>query len=365
MKITKKLVIIILLITYSLFFAELFVRIFSPEKIMPRYVTATEHGIRGNIINSSYWHTTPDTRVQMRINSKGIRSDKEYSYSKGEGQCRIVIFGDSFFMGYEVSLEDSFAYLLEKNLNKLGYPCEVINLAVSGFGTAEMLIALQKEGQRYQPDLVIFQWHESDLDENIRSALYRLKNGKLEKAKNQYLPGIKTRDWLMQFGLYRIIIEHSQLYSALREYAATNIKKLLASQSMNTNTDKEDSSVSLDSPQIKQPEAYPYKVRLSLELLEEVKKLTRIIGAKFLLVDVPVKWKNRDMYSSLDDMPDDMTKNFNMVTPIQSFFKFTDGQQLLYFENGAGHWNEAGNRIVTDLTVRKILDMGWLNEFKK
>lgn len=359
---TKKLLILILLIVYSLFFAEFFVRIFSPEKIMPRYVTSTDYGIRGNIKNSSYWHTTPDTRVHMRINSKGIRADKEYSYIKEVNHCRVVIFGDSFFMGYEVSLEKSFAYLLEKGLKSAGYPCEVINLAVSGFGTAEMLISLQNEGIKYQPDLVIFQWHESDLDENLRSGLFNLKNNQLIATGKTFLPGIKTRDWLMQFSLYRLIIEHSQLYSALREYAATKIKKLLASQSSKTTEPAE--SVTQQESALSSNKL-PYKVNLSGQLLLQAKHYVESLGAHFLVVDVPVKWKGSDMYTSLVKLPENVIQSLNIVAPLDTFDTYTSKNELLYYENGAGHWNETGNSVVTELTLEKIRTEGLLDKFKQ
>ena len=54
---------------------------------------------------------------------------------------------------------NSFAWYLEAMLLSAGFNCEVLNLSVSGFGTAEMLIALEKSGLNYSPDLVIFQWH--------------------------------------------------------------------------------------------------------------------------------------------------------------------------------------------------------------
>ena len=76
----------------------------------------------------------------------------------------MLLFGDSYLVGFEVAYEDSFAYLLQQRLDAAGRHCEVINLAVSGFGTAEMLIALKEDGLRYRPDVVIFSSNASDLD---------------------------------------------------------------------------------------------------------------------------------------------------------------------------------------------------------
>jgi len=330
---------------------------------MPRYVTSAPYGIRGNIPNSTYWHTTPDTRAHMRINSAGIRSDKEYSYTKKPRQCRIVIFGDSFFMGYEVSLEDSFAYLLENELNIRGYPCEVINLAVSGFGTAEMLVALQEEGKKYQPDLVIFQWHESDLDENIRSNLYSLNKDTLVRKNNKYLPGIKTRDWLMQFSVYRFIIENSQLYSALRESAATKIKRFLAKNTSNSQSRTPPHSDNIVDATHSTKPLVPYNIKLAVKLLLSAKNYSSSINAKFMVVDVPVKWKNQEMYSSLSKLPKDIGSDLSIVTPINKFKQLESNNNLLYYENGAGHWNVLGNKIVADQVTSTLINSDWLNSF--
>ena len=85
-------------------------------------------GVRMNVPDAQYWQTTPEVQVQVRINAQGIRSDREYSYQKLENRCRILLFGDSFFMGYEVDLKDSLAYLLEQRLNVEGYPIKDSNI---------------------------------------------------------------------------------------------------------------------------------------------------------------------------------------------------------------------------------------------
>jgi len=85
---------------YVLVAGEFFMRIFAPQAMLPRYVCATDYGIRGNEPNRSYWHTTPDYRVNIRTNAKGIRAHGEIPYEKPEGVKRIVLLGDSFGMGY-------------------------------------------------------------------------------------------------------------------------------------------------------------------------------------------------------------------------------------------------------------------------
>jgi hypothetical protein len=88
--------------------------------------------------------------VEYHINSKGLRS-QEISYAKIQGKFRAVTIGDSNTFGYGVPIEKHFSTLLEGYFRNI----EVINMGVSGFGVDQMLIYLQLEGFRYEPNLVL------------------------------------------------------------------------------------------------------------------------------------------------------------------------------------------------------------------
>ena len=87
------------LLAYTLAFSEFFIRLFAPQPIMPRYVTATPWGVRGNVPGAQYWQSSPEVHVQIRINQLGIRDDREFAYKKPTGTCRLALFGDSVFVG--------------------------------------------------------------------------------------------------------------------------------------------------------------------------------------------------------------------------------------------------------------------------
>jgi len=177
----SKVIRIIFAVVYILIAAELFLRVFNPVPMLPRYIEAKYYGIRGNIGNKTYWHFTPDISVQIRTNSAGIRADREIPYQKPNGTKRVLLLGDSFGMGYEVNLEDTFPEKMNEIINKSGIKCEVVNLSSSGHGNAEELIVLQNEGVKYDPDLVLLSWHYGDLLENVRSNLYKLESGRLKR----------------------------------------------------------------------------------------------------------------------------------------------------------------------------------------
>ena len=126
----------------------------------------------------------------VRMNSHGFR-DKERRYEKKEDTFRILVLGDSFTEALQVPLERTFPYILEEKLNSEGggKRFEVINLGVSGFGTAQEYLALKYYGLKYNPDLVILAFFiGNDVSDNSFDFLvnpYRpyflLNNGELEE----------------------------------------------------------------------------------------------------------------------------------------------------------------------------------------
>lgn len=75
---------------YAVIFAELFLRNFAPVAVFPRYVTAAPFGIRVNEPNRHYWHTSPDVSLEIRTNSRGVRSDEEISYEAAQGSSESL-----------------------------------------------------------------------------------------------------------------------------------------------------------------------------------------------------------------------------------------------------------------------------------
>src|SRR5262245_7700115 len=112
-RIARRALVVLGLAAYTALFAEAFVRVASPQPIMPRYITGTPWGVRGNIPNAHYWHHTPEVDVEYRINAQGMRADHDFPLAKEQGTCRIALLGDSQFVGYELALADTVASQVE------------------------------------------------------------------------------------------------------------------------------------------------------------------------------------------------------------------------------------------------------------
>lgn len=159
---------VILLLALGL---EVGLRLFAPQiPIIPDGIYAGDPHLRylprPNAVGR-YRTTEYDTRIT--INSQGFR-DYERPLQKSAGTLRILCLGDSFTLGAEEALEQTYPKTLEQVLrnqmaDSLAY--EVVNGGVGGYGTYQELLFLQRVGLSVQPDLVLVQFFSNDVRDNI------------------------------------------------------------------------------------------------------------------------------------------------------------------------------------------------------
>ena len=68
-----------------------------------------------------------------------------------DGKLKIIVLGDSYSSGYGISNSERFTELLETQYN-----AKVTNLAVSGYGVDQQVLAYQEYAKSIEHDLVIF-----------------------------------------------------------------------------------------------------------------------------------------------------------------------------------------------------------------
>jgi hypothetical protein len=345
------------LILYSLLFAETFVRVFDPQALMPRYVTGMPWGVRGNIPNARYRHHTPEVDVEYRINTQGLRADRDYPFAKPPGTCRIAIFGDSFFFGLEADLKDTFGDRLEKRLQARGVRVEVLNFSVGGFGTAEMLQTYDEFGSKFDPDVVIFSWDGSDLTDNVRSDLYRLDKGRLERTHATYLPAVGLQDSLMRYRLYRFINDHSELYTFLRERITRALKRRIVSGQKEQEAAAESGEMDNGAPtggyDVDELQ-HRYEIDLSAAILAHARGQVMAAGRDFYLVDIPARRSRTEFSSSMSFLPPSIPAEINVVAPLPALSSAASPERKLYYEKGQGHFTPAGTEILVDETVKAL-----------
>jgi hypothetical protein len=162
----------------------------------------------------------------LNTNSRGLRGQSDYAYGKNPEKVRILIFGDSFTFGDEVSDDETYAHYLQQMLPQ----AEIINMGFHGYGHDQMLVLLQEEGVKYEPDIVILGFVHLDMSRNLLNfrdyakPKYVLDDGEL-KLTGVPVPRpeeVVKGDW-SRFRAFELcsIIRHR----LLRSSAATQKKK--------------------------------------------------------------------------------------------------------------------------------------------
>lgn len=211
----KKIVATLIHLVFLLVFLELASRVFISTKYGMNFIAGrnydtsnrlkwTERHITGSL-DVSYgfdiydstkgWSIKPDlidmpvfTGKVLNSNSKGIRGKNEYEYGKSPKK-RILILGDSFTFGEEVSDDETYSYYLQQALPY----SEVINFGVDGYGHDQMLIYLKEEGIKYKPDIIMLGFVNMDMARNISEFYsyskprFRVLGGKLKLENSPVL----------------------------------------------------------------------------------------------------------------------------------------------------------------------------------
>ncbi len=127
----------------------------------------------------------------VRINAQGMRDDREIPVEKSDTVYRIAVLGDSYAEALQVDVSKTFWRLLEEQLNSCGFApgkrVEVLNFGVSGYSTAQELIALRERVKPFSPDLVLLAFLSgNDVRDNSQAIAgpyprpyFRLQNGRL------------------------------------------------------------------------------------------------------------------------------------------------------------------------------------------
>ncbi|MBI3559521.1 SGNH/GDSL hydrolase family protein [Candidatus Gottesmanbacteria bacterium] len=274
------------------------------------------------------WRTKPNIAngltgtARLTTNAKGIRALKDYTYDKPAGTTRILLLGDSFTFGEEVSDEEVYANLLEHTLPNT----EVINTAVHGYGTDQMLLSLQQEGVKYHPDIVILGFIGEDMDRNVLSfrdfakPKYEIVNGKLTLA---HVPIPSPMTWI------------KNEYYRLKLF---DIYEMLLNKKKSANGEVKQASE-----------------RITVALLDEMVQIIRSIGATPVFVYLPTA---REMDGSPTQHPSQAQflldyckrKDVLCTNATSAFIEAREQGRTLK----PGHWDAYEHSLVADVLVKYL-----------
>lgn len=348
-----------LVLVYALLFGEIFLRLLLPQALVPRYVTGGADGVRANIPNVTFRQWTPEVDVRIHYNQAGQRDDRPPPGPKQPGECRIALLGDSYFVGFESSFANQFGTRLEQALAARGHPCRTVNFAVSGFGDAEMLRILDSRVRRFQPDVLLVSVHQTDGYDNLRANLYHVGPQGLIPTGNSYLPGVAISDRLNHYRAYRWVQENSHIYSALREWAGTTGKKLLAMwrrSDAGTATPTDPTAAEGASPPDDLFPAWAGDRQLNGALLLAIQQQGAAMGARTLLFEIPTSGSRSRYVGVLDRLvPPAILQQIPHASPLRTFQRMASPTTQLYLERGQRHWTALGNRVAAAVAADALI----------
>ena len=295
---------------------------------------------------TSWRYRTTEFDTQVAFNAHGFRNI-ERPLEKPAGTFRILCLGDSFTLGAEVAMRDSYVYILEQLLNKraasLGDSIrfEVMNGGVGGYGTFQELVFLREFGLVHKPDLILVQFYSNDVRDNM----------KYQEFWNTVYPDSSI--FLSTSSVYADILELLEDHSHVYHFFRSRLNVLESVLGLSALTDFDDLMVMTRETSSEIEKGWELTRKLYLKIWD----LARANHAGFALMVVPNKAQvaqNERSDAWIKEQKLDMTKpirilqEFGMQNRIPVLDLLPDLQsagetQALYYD-WDGHWNASGNR---------------------
>jgi len=354
----------------------------------PSFFTADEYrGVALRPGAEGWW--LQEGEAYIRINSAGLR-DREHTKVKPAKTVRIAVLGDSYAAAFQVSMEDTFWSVMERELGQCalfaGRRVEVINFGVSGYGTVQELMTLRHYVWDYDPDVVVLAFTTgNDVRNNLRALeadplkpYLVYEDGKLILDSSfRETPEFRARETVIAqvfYGLLnysRTLQVLNQLRNTINNRQGLAQQREIASQAAGSELGIEE-SVYFEPRNVLWEDAWHVTEAALLQMQTEVKQK----GVKFLIVTLS---------NSIQVHPDPQVR--------QAFMKRFGIQELLYpdlriealakregisiltlapvlqayaeqhkvflhgFANaimGGGHWNAQGHKIAGQLIAQKL-----------
>ncbi len=331
-----------------------------------------------------WWSKEGASRIE--INSAGFR-DREHTLLKPPGVIRVAVLGDSYIEAFQVPSESMFGSVLEEQLNAeaktsgLAETFEVLSFGVSGYSTAQELLALRHHVWQFDPDIVLLAFLPAndvrgnwrDLEPDDRRPFFDLINDELvadfsfrEDPVHQYA---STRECQLKTAM----INASRLLQLLRFVRQRDGGTAVAPPQA--------TEVGLDDECFRPPQSDDWKAawqmteRLIEQMHSEVTQRDRHFAVAIVTSSQQVHPdpEAREAYQRRLTVPDLEYANvrirhlgerigfdtINLSEPLRRFADRT-GRFVHGFHNtppGLGHWNKDGHREAAAACVETVFKL--------
>lgn len=316
--------------------------------LYPRYHTDYHYGrytLRGIRPNADFWHTSIDGSWEFVTNAQGFRNRHDFAYAKPPGVVRILSLGDSHTQGYEVRQDFTFSAVAERYLKTRHVNAEAINTGVSGFSNAEELAFLENEGYKYQPDVVVLGFYGNDFEDNLKAGLFALDGEqRLQPVKYEHIPGVKIQNAIYAFPPVRWLSEDSYLYSLFFNGAWEYFKARLAR------------SATAEYAVPKGAGPAPQEVALAAALIERMQQFCAAHGARFIVLDIPLRTGPEAIASSLpQSLKERLARDgIEVIASDELLGRFAGGPEM-HVPHGHQHISEFTHSLIGVAIAERIL----------
>ncbi len=312
----------------------------------------------------------PGFDAPFTTNSRGLRGRREFVVPKPAGVTRVVVLGDSFAWGYGVADDEIFTAELQRRFPRT----EVVNLGVISFDLRGDLAYFEREGTRYEPDVVLVALCQNDIRDHSASPAPRAvdighpssavtapKSGPKEEPR----PGVVARFRPVK----QFLNDHSDLFALTAQ--AVNASKTLTGAAVSLGLKEDYAGFDmLDDNLHAALIEYPPQVDRAMSGLEEdllrLKQSVEARGARLIVALIPsLQAVNPDAlaasiaYTKYDADEFDMDKPYQRIaafarehgipvcSPLASFQKRFGRGATLYLPRDM-HFNPAGHRAFAE-----------------
>jgi lysophospholipase L1-like esterase len=335
-------------------------------------------------------------RNYVSINSAGLR-DREHRKTKPADTVRIALLGDSYCEALQLPVEQTFWWLLQQKLEACnafqGKHVEIINFGVSGYGTGQELITLERQAREYSPDVVMLlvttnnditdNRRELKLTDEIPYFIYR--NGELavdnsfrESSGFRWRTSATNRiSELIRDHLRTVqLIYYVHVAAKLQLAEWRNRKRASAPANSQSNTPAKpeitvDNMIYLEPRDETWREAWEVTEALISRMRDEVKhnggRFLVVVGSNPIQVSPDPSVRRRFLqYTGATDLfyPNLRLKALadqkqidliDLAEPMQTFAE----RNKVYLHGfgsdlGNGHWNADGHRVAAEVIARKM-----------
>ena len=324
LSINKKILLIFLGVTISIFVAEISLRAMNITRDLlkgRRMARLSDNQVIGYELKPTYQYG------MYRINNHGFRG-KDIETKKEKETFRIVAIGDSITFGNHLNERDVYTSLLEGYLNKgdLNRRFEVINAGVGGYNIWQYLETYKEKVRPLSPDLVIVGICQNDFEVAgpYHMDLFGMVRGDIDAETPKGLFG--------NLAIYRIASNGMKMFSVKREGKGEDTVKMIAPTLAGRWTD---GSVPLD----------------------ELVKIARKDNIPILFLIFPYKFQIKENYSYSDEKFIEFMKD-NSISNIDLLDGFRSNSQELYVKGDYVHPNELGHNITAGLIYSFLVSNG-------